>query len=106
MPILGYPARPEHDQAPAEAAVVFGVSYSDDDARVIVVPRLDPPPDHTCGTWFRAGVITRSCPGCTPTEGGVTAAYACPDCGHLPGCGCDCCPYALPAVTAEMAVTR
>lgn len=28
----------------------------------------------------------------------VTAAYACPDCGHLPGCGCDCCPYAMPAV--------
>lgn len=28
----------------------------------------------------------------------VTRAYACPDCGHLPGCGCDCCPYDLPAV--------
>lgn len=28
----------------------------------------------------------------------VTAAYACPDCNHLPGCGCDCCPYPLPAV--------
>jgi hypothetical protein len=26
-------------------------------------------------------------------------AYACPDCNQLPGCGCDCCPYALPAVT-------
>jgi hypothetical protein len=27
-----------------------------------------------------------------------TAAYGCPDCLHLPGCGCDCCPYPLPAV--------
>ncbi|MEY9933482.1 hypothetical protein ABH926_008137 [Catenulispora sp. GP43] len=28
----------------------------------------------------------------------LAAAYACPDCGHLPGCGCDCCPYPMPAV--------
>lgn len=25
-------------------------------------------------------------------------AYGCDDCGHLPGCDCDCCPYPLPAV--------
>lgn len=25
-------------------------------------------------------------------------AYGCDDCGHLPGCGCDCCPYPMPAV--------
>jgi len=28
----------------------------------------------------------------------LAAAYACPDCGHLPGCGCDCCPYPMPAI--------
>ena len=32
------------------------------------------------------------------TEFDLAAAYACPDCGHLPGCGCDCCPYPMPAV--------
>jgi hypothetical protein len=29
-----------------------------------IVPRIDAPPEHTCGTWFRAGVLTRGCPGC------------------------------------------
>ena len=29
-----------------------------------VTPRLDTAPRHTCGTWFRAGVITVGCPGC------------------------------------------
>lgn len=27
-------------------------------------PRTDPPPEHTCGTWYRAGVVTAGCPGC------------------------------------------
>jgi anti-sigma regulatory factor (Ser/Thr protein kinase) len=31
-------------------------------------------------------------------------AYGCPDCKHLPGCGCDCCPYPLPAVAAVQLV--
>lgn len=31
---------------------------------VRVTPRLDTPPEHTCGTVFRAGVITVGCPGC------------------------------------------
>ena len=31
---------------------------------VRVTPRLDTPPKHTCGTIFRAGVITVGCPGC------------------------------------------
>ena len=26
------------------------------------------------------------------------AAYGCEDCGHLPGCDCECCPYQMPAV--------
>ncbi|MBS2538919.1 hypothetical protein KGQ20_39850 [Catenulispora sp. NF23] len=29
-----------------------------------VTPRLDAAPEHTCGTAFRAGVITVGCPGC------------------------------------------
>ena len=29
-----------------------------------MTPRLDTAPEHTCGTWFRAGVITIGCPGC------------------------------------------
>lgn len=33
-----------------------------------VVPRIDPPPEHTCGTWHRAGVTTAGCPGCTGTR--------------------------------------
>jgi anti-sigma regulatory factor (Ser/Thr protein kinase) len=28
----------------------------------------------------------------------LVSAYACPDCGHIAGCGCDCCPYSMPAV--------
>lgn len=28
------------------------------------VPRVDPPPEHTCGTTYRAGVATVGCPGC------------------------------------------
>lgn len=34
----------------------------------------------------------------------VTTAYGRPDCGHLPGCDCDCCPYRLPAVAAMAAL--
>ena len=29
-----------------------------------VTPRLDTPPEHTCGTAFRAGVRTVGCHGC------------------------------------------
>ena len=36
----------------------------------------------------------------------VTMAYACPDCGHLPGCGCDCCPYPMPAVVGAEQLVR
>lgn len=32
------------------------------------------------------------------TTADAAMAYGCPDCGHLPGCGCDCCPYPMPAV--------
>jgi hypothetical protein len=31
---------------------------------VRVTPGLDTPPEHTCGTVHRAGVITVGCPGC------------------------------------------
>lgn len=40
-----------------------------------VTPRLDKAPEHTCGNWFRAGVVTVGCPGCqlrtmpVPTSG-------------------------------------
>jgi anti-sigma regulatory factor (Ser/Thr protein kinase) len=34
----------------------------------------------------------------------VTMAYGCEDCGHLPGCGCDCCPYPLPAAAEAQLV--
>lgn len=27
-------------------------------------PQIDPAPLHNCGTLYRAGVITRGCPGC------------------------------------------
>jgi hypothetical protein len=29
-----------------------------------VTPRLDTAPEHSCGTWFRGGVITVGCAGC------------------------------------------
>jgi len=39
-------------------------------------------------------------------ERGCAAAYGCPDCGHLPGCDCDCCPYPLPAVAGTVVETE
>lgn len=189
MPILGYPARPEHDQPPM-GAVVFGVSDPDDRVRseqrvdeaplmaLISLPRTrpavagarrwltdtltawnvsgdqldkvvlalsevftnavvhaigdghstltaalwqghlritvsDPDPElhaaavddeHGRGLQVVKGLTMRH--GTTRTAGGkvvwfeqlVTLAYGCPDCGHLPGCGCDCCPYPMPAI--------
>lgn len=63
---------------------------------------------HTCevcrgaGGVFRGGRFPEACPnGCPPR---IVRAYGCPDCGHLPGCGCDCCPYPMPAVAAEQLV--
>jgi len=38
-----------------------------------VVPRIDPPQEHTCGPLHRAGVTTAGCPGCTTAR---TAAPA------------------------------
>jgi hypothetical protein len=29
------------------------------------------------------------------------SAGTCCECGHTAGCDCDCCPYPLPAATAE-----
>lgn len=182
MPILGYPARPEHDQAP-RASVVFGVSDPGPavDAAplmaLISLPRTRPAvagarrwltdtltawcvdvdqiddavlalsevvtnavvhaagDGHstlTAALWHGHLRITVSDPdpevhaasgddergrglavvaaltmrhGVTRTATGkvvwfeqLTSAYGCPDCGHLPGCGCDCCPYPMPAV--------
>lgn len=31
---------------------------------------------------------------------GHAAVASCLECGHAAGCGCDCCPYSLPAVVA------
>jgi anti-sigma regulatory factor (Ser/Thr protein kinase) len=60
--------------------------------------------EHGRGLQVVRALATRH--GVTRTAGGkvvwaeqlVTTAHGCPDCGHLPGCGCDCCPYPLPAV--------
>lgn len=41
---------------------------------VRAVPRLDVPPEHTCGTAHRAAVITAGCPGCTRTAATGTVA--------------------------------
>lgn len=31
-------------------------------------------------------------------------AGTCCECNHAAGCGCDCCPYPLPALTAATAL--
>lgn len=181
MPILGYPAHPEHDQS-SVGSVVFGVSdsgpavYAAPLMALISLPRTRPtvsgarrwladtltawnvggeqfddavlalsevltnsiehaagdqPATITAALWHGHLRVTVSDPdpethpavvddergrglaivraltmrhGTTRTAAGkvvwfeqLLGAYGCPDCGHLPGCGCDCCPYPMPA---------
>lgn len=35
------------------------------------------------------------------TTPGAVMAGTCLECGHTSGCGCDCCPYPLPAVVGD-----
>lgn len=122
MPIIGYSARPEHDQV-APAAVVFGVSDPDDtrvriprsllvDIVAVVVDALDVDTDQAALVEYlierfagRVVVVDdqeqddeQALDEYDVDELAAWQAYGCPDCRHLPGCGCDCCPYPMPAV--------
>jgi hypothetical protein len=126
MPILGYPAHPEHDQAP-RAEVVFGVPSRSLEALPLVAPTITGVDDN-CDTCFGTGEIYakpgvyKPCPACcggftlaarhgaTRTATGrvvwfeqlVAVVGTCQTCGHATGCDCDCCRYPLPAAAPQL----
>jgi hypothetical protein len=71
--------------------------------RVLVDRVLDTDTEHECYMRLPAAADRAALTAAQRAEYGLddldmSQAFACPDCGHLPGCGCDCCPYDLPAV--------
>lgn len=69
MPIITHVPRDDDDRAPVGSVVVVVDEIAAFHAAGIAIqrlkPQLDPAPLHTCGTLFRAGVITAGCCGCT-----------------------------------------